>query len=122
MGVSRDIEIKVPIHKEEFSELLKRFVDRKNARCQRKYQHHDNIMILKHENDKGYDILFGNSSYDSFLFFLLRAVKTHYETGVSIVFDADGDDEDERMVINYVDGKFDVDMLECDAYKLIRYS
>lgn len=120
MGVSRDIEIKVPIHKEEFSELLKRFVDRKNARCNSKYQHHDNIMLLEHENDKGYDILFGNSSYDSFLFFLLRAVKTHYETGVSIVFDADGDDEDERMVINYTDGKFDVDMLERDAYKLLR--
>lgn len=114
MGVVRDIEIKVPFHKEAFTIQLKRFVDRKNSNCE------TNDIYELIENDEGYDIYLGRKSYDSFLFFLLRAVKTHYETDVIITFDADGDEEDETMIVKYTCGKFDVDILECDTYKLMR--
>lgn len=117
MGVVRDITITVPTIKGEFETKLRKFVDRKNLKWNSKID-----LVLPTSTDNTQQsviyIYFDRGSYNSFLFLLMRLVKTYYETDVKIVFDADGDMMDEHMEIEYVDGKFNIDMEECDVYQM----
>jgi hypothetical protein len=116
MGVARSIDIEVPFLQEHFDKKLRRFIDYKNARYRTKYS--KEAMTLSVSDNVQYVICFGNGYYDSFLFLLFRLVKTYYQSDVTVIFDGDGDDMDERMVINYVDGKFTVDFAEVDWYQM----
>lgn len=117
MGVERDISIEVPELKEGFETKLRTFIARKNSKMQ-SWANPELIELHVVQDKNCYDIYFGRTSYSSFLFFLMRLVKIHYETGVKIIFDADGDMMDEHMDIEYTDGKFNVDLTECDTYQL----
>jgi hypothetical protein len=116
MGVVRSIDIEVPFLQEHFDKKLRRFIDFTNARYRSENLKDD--ITLSVSDDVQYEIWFGNGYYDSFLFLLFRLVKTYYQSDVTVIFDGDGDDMDERMVINYVDGKFTVDFAEVDWYQM----
>lgn len=119
MGVVRDIIVKLEVPNENSSEFeegvkyfethLRNFIDWKNRRRRNKHGGECNDDTVFHVSDDKleYAVTFDRGYYDSYLFFMMRLIrKSFYETGVTMIFDADGDGMDERMTVKYLNGRF----------------
>ena len=106
MGVVRDIEIKLTRPNKYFDEKL-----REAAR--RFMNPFDEKDLFANSEGTNYQLFFDRDCYDEFIPFLLRCCNLYFEDNdVEIIFDADGDCYDERIIIKSIGGKVTVEFPE----------